>query len=597
MVHWMNLLRCWDWLEANLMEKSAIILVGLSYSGKSAVGRLIADRLGWPFIDTDDQAVALAGAKSIPAIFAEWGEVRFRGLESQSLGLACSRGKAVIATGGGIVLNGGNRAMLSGSGIVFWLDARPSTLHQRLLQDQQANASPVVRPLVQGEDALAKITTLKEQRLPLYVSVADWVVPTDYLTPEEVAEEVLRAYGRLRGRLRLPTIPVPELALDAGEESPHAGASPSTGAGAVAVVATNGGSYPIFVGPKLLNGLPTRLKQLGLSSSTYLLTDEHVYAHYGERVKGLLQEHGFSVRDYVIPAGEQSKRLDIVEGIYHWLAAQRAERSHTIIALGGGVVGDLAGYVASSYLRGMPYVQAPTTLLAMVDASIGGKTGVNLAEAKNLVGAFYQPQMVLIDVELLRTLGVRELTEGWAEVIKHALIRDPALLEEMESNVERLTTLDTRSVAHTVAVSAAIKAEVVSQDERESGVRAILNYGHTIGHGLEAATGYQGFLHGEAVAVGMMGAARISQRMGLLSEPEVERQRRLLEAFGLPTRCPGVDLDGVRAAMALDKKVQDKKQRWVLLTRLGEATVRDDVPVEVVEETLQELAAGNVSKG
>ncbi len=573
------------------MDKAAIILVGLSYSGKTAVGRIIADRLGWPFVDTDDQVVALAGGKSIPDIFAEWGEARFRGLESQSLGLACGRGRAVISTGGGVVLNSGNRAMLTGSGIVVWLDAQPSTLYQRLLTDQQGNTDPTQRPLLQGDDALGKITSLKEQRLSHYASVADWVVATDQLTPEEVAEEALHAYGRLRGKLRLQPLPIPELEPDAGDDSPHAGGAPATTTGAVAVVATNGGTYPIFVGPKLLNGLASRLERMELSNTVYVISDENVFSHYGERVMSALHERGIAATSYVIPAGEQSKRLDVVEGIYQWLVGQRAERSHTILALGGGVVGDLSGYVAASYLRGMPYVQAPTTLLAMVDASIGGKTGVNLAEAKNLVGSFYQPKMVLIDVELLRTLGKRELTEGWAEVIKHALIRDPVLLEEMESGMERLIGLDTRVVAHTVAASAAIKAEVVSEDERESGVRAILNYGHTIGHGLEAATGYQGFLHGEAVAVGMMGAARISQRMGLLHESDVERQRRIIVGFGLPTRSPGVDLDGVRAAMAFDKKVQNKKQRWVLLDGLGNAVVRDDVPPEVVEETLQELSA------
>jgi 3-dehydroquinate synthase len=196
---------------------------------------------------------------------------------------------------------------------------------------------------------------------------------------------------------------------------------------------------------------------------------------------------------------------------------------------------------------------------------------------------------VLMDVDLLKTLGHRELTEGWAEVLKHALIRDRALLDEMERDVEALTGLDSRVTARIVAASAAIKADVVSQDERESGVRAILNYGHTIGHGLENAAGYGGLLHGEAVAIGMMGAARISQRMGLLRADEVERQRVILERFGLPTRSPAVAVDAVRAAMALDKKVQNKRQRWVLLNGLGQAVVRDDVPPEVAEEALQEL--------
>ena len=574
------------------MQKPSIILIGLPYTGKSVVGREIARRLGWPFIDTDDQVVSLAGGKPIPEIFSEWGEARFRGLERQSLGLACGRGRAVIATGGGIVLDGGNRAMLAISGVVFWLDARPSTISQRLLLDQAEGENPVLRPLLQGKDRLERITDLKGQRARHYSAVADWTIATDTLAPEEVVEEVLRCYGRIRGRLSSPDLAVPHLEeTEDAPSGPHSGGLAGLGAGAAAVVSTVGGTYPVFVASRAVNSLPGRLRNLGLGGTVYLLSDDQVYAHHGERVEGLLRERDFDVTIYTIPSGESSKSLETVTGIYDWLTARRAERGHLILALGGGVVGDLAGYVAATYLRGMPYVQVPTTLLAMVDASIGGKTGVNRPAAKNLVGSFYQPRMVVIDVELLRTLGRRELTEGWAEVVKHALIRDERLLEEMEIQAGELTALDLRATAQVVAASAAIKAEVVSQDERESGIRALLNYGHTIGHGLEAATRYEGFLHGEAVAVGMMGAARISQRMGLLSEEDVQRQQRLFERYGLPTRCPGLDLEPVRAAMALDKKVQDKKQRWVLLDRLGQATLRDDVPPEVVEEALQELVA------
>ena len=570
------------------MQKHAIILIGLSYTGKSLVGKEIARRLGWPLVDTDDQAVNLAGGLPIPQIFSEWGEDRFRALERQSLGMACGRERSVIATGGGIILDGGNRAMLAASGVVFWLDARPSTINQRLLHDQAERDNPVIRPLLHGEDALDRIIALKEQRAHHYASTADWVINTDALAPEEVADEVLRVYGKLRARLSSPEEAVPELEEGEAEESPHAAAF-RTAVGATAVVSAAGGSYPVFVGSKIINALSNRLNTLGTGKTVYLLSDENVYRHYGQRVESILTEREYRVASYTIPAGEGSKTLETAIGIYDWLTGQRAERGHAIVTLGGGVVGDLGGYVAATYLRGMPFIQVPTTLLAMVDASIGGKTAVNRPAAKNLVGSFYQPHMVLMDVDLLKTLGHRELTEGWAEVVKHALIRDRALLDEMERDVEALTGLDSRVTARIVAASVAIKADVVSQDERESGVRAILNYGHTIGHGLENAAGYGGLLHGEAVAIGMMGAARISQRMGLLRADEVERQRVILERFGLPTRSPAVAVDAVRAAMALDKKVQNKRQRWVLLNGLGQAVVRDDVPPEVAEEALQEL--------
>ncbi len=382
------------------MQKQAIILVGLSYTGKSTVGREVAKRIGWPFVDTDDQAVNLAGGLSIPSIFSEWGEDRFRALERQSLGLACGRGRAVIATGGGVVLDGGNRAMLGSSGGVFWLDARPSTIYQRLQRDQAESDNAVIRPLLQGDDALERIKALKERRAQYYAAVSDWCIATDALAPDEVVEAALRVYGKLRGRLSTPTLPVPALE-DAGSENPHAGGFAGAGVGAAAVVSTPAGSYPVFVGSKIINSLPARLANLGAQPVAYLVSDENVRSHYGDQVETILKERGFSVASYTIPAGEASKSLDNAIALYDWLMARKAERGHTIVALGGGVVGDLAGFVAATYLRGMPLVHVPTTLLAMADASIGGKTAVNRAAAKNLVGSFYQPKMVLMDVELL----------------------------------------------------------------------------------------------------------------------------------------------------------------------------------------------------
>ena len=568
------------------MLKSSIILVGLSYTGKSSVGQLIARRLGWPFKDTDDIVVRLAEGKPISEIFYKWGEERFRGIERQALGLACSETHAVISTGGGAVLDSGNRAMMSGSGVVFWLDAQPRVLIQR-----RAAGPGEDRPNVSGDHPLGRMETMKRERLPAYAAAADWTIATDTLSVDEVADEVLRNYGRLRGRLRGEAAEVPSLEGQGDEPGVHASALPPAGTGAAAVVSTGNGAYPVFVGANALNTLPARLRNLGFKGKTYLVTDENVARHYGERVEDLLREGDFSVSTCIIPAGETHKELDTVVRIYDWLTERRAERGHVIVALGGGVTGDMAGFAAATYLRGMPYVQVPTTLLAMVDASIGGKTGVNRPAAKNLVGSFYQPRMVLADVEVLRTLGERELTEGWAEVVKHAFIRDLRLLEVMEQRVEQLKRLEPPFTAQVIAASAAIKAEVVSQDERESGVRAHLNYGHTIGHAIEAATGYDAYFHGEAVAIGMMGAGRLSQEMGLLSADELERQRRLIQAFGLPLRCPGVSTDAIREAMGWDKKVVGARQRWVLLDGLGRAMVRDDVPQQAVDAVLEELTS------
>jgi 3-dehydroquinate synthase len=270
------------------------------------------------------------------------------------------------------------------------------------------------------------------------------------------------------------------------------------------------------------------------------------------------------------------------------------------------MVGDLAGFVAATFLRGIPWVQVPTSLVAMVDASIGGKVGVNHSEGKNLVGAFYQPSFVLADVQVLTTLPRRELTSGWAEVIKHGLALDKEYFEFLESSVNRLTKLEPESLARAIARSAAIKAEVVSQDEKErEGKRTILNYGHTIGHGLEAATRYKRFLHGEAVAIGMAGAAKLSQRLGLLPSMAAERQKALLQKFGLPTSLRAeaanqrrggklsnlkLNLGGITEAMELDKKVRARTIRWVLLQDIGKAVVRSDVPQKEVVAVLRELA-------
>jgi 3-dehydroquinate synthase len=261
------------------------------------------------------------------------------------------------------------------------------------------------------------------------------------------------------------------------------------------------------------------------------------------------------------------------------------------LAVGGGVVGDLAGFVAATYLRGMPFAQVPTSLLAMMDAAIGGKVAVDLPHGKNMVGAFYQPRFVLADVQTLETLPQRELTAGWAEGIKHGLILDEGLLAKFERQRDSIQALEQSAATEVVRRSVAIKASVVSQDEKETlGIRTLLNYGHTIGHAIEAATGYGSVLHGEAVSIGMMGAAYISQSLGMMSAEEVERQRAALEAFGLPLSFSGMNVSAVGEAMRSDKKTSGKAISWVLLDGIGRAATRNDVPLELVRSTLNRLA-------
>jgi 3-dehydroquinate synthase len=304
-----------------------------------------------------------------------------------------------------------------------------------------------------------------------------------------------------------------------------------------------------------------------------------------------MEAAGIPTHQFFIPPGEQNKTLETAQHIYTWLAEHKAERGHLIVALGGGVVGDLAGFVAATYLRGMPFAQVPTSLLAMMDAAIGGKTAVDLPQGKNLVGAFYQPKFVLSDVSTLTSLPQRELTSGWAEALKHGLILDEELLSTFENQSKEILALEPEIATDVIRRSAAIKANIVSQDERETlGIRVLLNYGHTIGHGIETATGYGTYLHGEAVSIGMMGSAYIGEALGMMSSEEVARQRAILESYGLPLHCHGVDMEAVRNAMMSDKKVASGTIRWVLLDGIGKAVTRNDVPQELVQETLRRLS-------
>ncbi|MBM3943672.1 MAG: 3-dehydroquinate synthase [SAR202 cluster bacterium] len=359
-----------------------------------------------------------------------------------------------------------------------------------------------------------------------------------------------------------------------------------------ATVHHSGGSYPVVAGWGIIDQLGPRLKELGVKSPAYIITDSNVMNPHGRRVQRALEAGGIAAHCFILPAGESSKSFELAQAIYQWLVGLRAERGQAIIAVGGGVVGDLAGFVAATFLRGVPFIQVPTSMAAMVDASIGGKVAINLPQGKNLVGAFYQPRGVFADVQTLATLGRRELAEGWAEAIKHGFILDPALVDLFEEHAEALMEVSPEISTEVIRRSMAIKAGVVSQDERETlDIRILLNYGHTIGHALEACTEYGRFLHGEGVSIGMMGAARIARELGMIGQDVVDRQRRLLERFSLPVRAHGVTVEQVLRPMSLDKKVQGGANRWVLLERVGKAVVRRDVPRELVEATVRELVS------
>lgn len=321
-----------------------------------------------------------------------------------------------------------------------------------------------------------------------------------------------------------------------------------------------------------------------------VITDENVDALYSEAVGDALQEAGAQLDILVVEPGEQSKASEVASDLWEQLLDNGADRKSVVLALGGGVVGDLAGFVAATFGRGLRFVQIPTTLLAQVDSSVGGKVGINLPGGKNMVGAFWQPRGVLIDVDVLQTLPVREYRAGLAEVVKYGVIQDAEFFAYLESNIEKINTRDAAVLARIVERCCRLKADVVEQDEREeTGLRSILNYGHTFGHAFEAATEYELLLHGEGVAIGMMCAARLAERMGRVDAAFVERQRKLLEAFGMVLDVPDVEHDELIEFMYRDKKVERGKLRFVLPTRMGHVELVRDV---VTDDVLAAMGKG-----
>lgn len=509
-----------------LMAKPNIILTGFMGTGKSTVGALLARHLGYELVDTDALIAARAG-RTIAAIFEQEGEAAFRGLETAVAGeLAATQGK-VIATGGRLMLDARNAAVLGASGRVFCLTAAPEVILSRVA------AESGVRPLLDVADPAERVRTLLAERAAGYGRFAQ--VRTDRRTPEAVAAQILRL-----------------LAAD------------------VLPVVHPTGSYNVVVGQELLAGARALAE---IDGPLAVVTDSNVAPLYRDR----LADAACAV---VVPAGEQFKTLETVRGIYDELLAAGIDRKATLLALGGGVVGDMTGFAAATYMRGLAFVQCPTTLLAMVDASVGGKTGVDLPQGKNLIGAFKQPQAVLADVATLATLPGAELAAGMAEVIKHGLIGDPALFAEFETGdwdaagvfaapaaLDRLQTLVARAIE--------VKRDVVQEDPFEHGRRATLNLGHTFGHAIEQVSGYR-VRHGFGVAMGLVAAANLSARLGYCEAGLQRRIEAVLGRVGLPARIPaGLDPEQIYAAMFSDKKKAAGRLRFVLMRDVGDVFVTD----------------------
>lgn len=348
-------------------------------------------------------------------------------------------------------------------------------------------------------------------------------------------------------------------------------------------------SYHILVGPGALCAAGPELARLGLGRQVALISDPGILRLHGRVVIESLRAAGFNLVEILLPEGEQAKTLEVARQGWEGLLEAGCDRTSTVVALGGGAVGDLAGFVAATYMRGINFVQIPTTLLAQVDASIGGKTAIDHPRGKNLIGAFHQPRVVIVDPAVLTTLPEREFRSGLAEVIKHGIVLDGAYFADLEQSVPALLRRDLATLERVVAGSCRLKASVVERDEKEAELRHVLNYGHTIGHALEAATGYARWAHGEAVSLGIVAEARLAERLGIAKDQTTERQIRLLRAVGLPVSGLGAAPEAIVDALGRDKKARDGRVPFIFAPEIGSFRLVFDVPRSAVLETLQEL--------
>jgi len=537
-------------------KNNNIFLVGLMGSGKTTIGRQLARRLGKRFVDSDHEIEARTGA-SIPLIFDIEGEASFRRREADVIRDLSSQRGIVLATGGGAVLDAGTRARLAERGTVIYLRAHVNSILQRVAHDKN-------RPLLRTADPRRTLELLTAQREPLYREVAHLVIDTGRPNVQSMVQTILEQLAALARKSAIASMNSPA-SLPGTAERPDA--SPFT-----LNVDLGERSYPIAIGPGLLDDAALVVRYVN-GRQVAIVTNTTVAPLYLEKIAAPLRAAGRDVLEIILPDGEQYKNWESLMLIFDAMLAHKCDRQTTVVALGGGVIGDMAGFAAASYMRGVPFVQVPTTLLAQVDSSVGGKTGLNHPLGKNMIGAFYQPRAVLADTSTLATLPARELAAGLAEVIKHGAILDAAFFDWLEQNMAKLVARDPAALAHAIARSCEIKADVVRRDEREGGLRAVLNFGHTFGHAIEAGLGYGNWLHGEAVGCGMVMAADLSQRLGQVDAATAARVKALVAAAGLPVAAPDLGAARWLELMKVDKKNEDGAIRFILLKPLGSPSI------------------------
>lgn len=543
-----------------------LILVGMSGAGKSTIGEIVAAELGWRFVDMDDAIEASAG-KAIPDIFASDGEPAFRAMEQELLVSLLMEQNLVISTGGGATSNDAAQQAIAGStgSLSVWLHAEAEELLRRVNSHQDANRT-TARPMLEGNDPLLRMESLISNRRQFY-GASDVTIPVGGRDADATAADLVEL-------VHLGNRTPSEVVLDTGKVQSR-----------------------IRVGQGIASTLPEVIRtHWPKAQAIWIGADANVARAHSSWIERMKQDIGLPVHVYSVPSGESSKSLDSYGEILGWMLEGGVQRSDVVVALGGGVVGDLMGFAAATVLRGIGLVQIPTTLLSMVDSSVGGKTGINHPAGKNLIGAFYQPPVVLVDPHFLQTVPERELRSGFGEIIKHGVIQASTpggeagfLSQVLHLNSSNLLHIEEPLTSWVLRQNVSLKASVVAEDEKEADLRQILNFGHTIGHGIEAAE--YNLLHGEAIAVGMIAVSEIAVRKGLVSRSWADALRDVIASFSLPVSAMAAR-DTVIAKMQSDKKKSSGKQNWVLPRAEGGVFVTTDVStddiVAAIDLVLQE---------
>ena len=542
-----------------------LYIIGFSGTGKSAASKLAAEALGWKLFDMD-QIIEEEIGKPISQIFEQNGEEWFRDKESELLLKLSKENNCIISTGGGLPVKGSNFDIMNNSGYVLTLDASIDIIVKRLKnKSSEGENEKSLRPkLIQS--SLSEITQFKSERSDIYAK-SDFTINTNKLSVEEVANNIVYQAEKYVDQLN----------------SLHFEQFDSF----CTNVLSKNNQYGVFVGLDIYKYLPEVMNKIINKQKVYLLSDDGSKP-YMRKIQQVFEFAGKSTTTFVIPQGETSKSLSISSKIYEWLSYEHADRGDVLIGVGGGVVGDITGFVASTYMRGIKFVLVPTTLLSMSDSSIGGKTAVDVNKIKNLVGSFYNPSLVYSDLISLKTLPERQINSGWAELIKHGFIKDRDLLDQMIQIQDYKKIND--NVSSIIKKSIQIKGEIVTVDENEKyGSRIMLNYGHTLGHAIESSTNLEQYTHGEAVSIGMSFAAKLSNHLNMLSDDDLKLHNDILKKFDLPVSPDNIDWEKCFELIKNDKKVKNGKINWILLESLGKAVVRDNIDKDTIFRIFGEM--------